>query len=217
MYFHHIEDQGLDIYWTSLESQADALYQEAELTPGEMDFIENIASDSRKIEWLQIRALLNHVFGQKVILHYTPEGKPFLKDFPGIELSVSHSKTIAAIALSKYFEVGIDVETIHPKMLKIADKFIHPTEQVQMDSLSTVMDKLFFLTIIWTAKEALFKIIGKDVEFKKDVRVREFELQKEGTAVVEFFKDDIKRKFLANFRTVETTSVLLWIKEKKVD
>ncbi len=215
MFYHRTEDQGIEIFWTSLEAQDDALYEKAELSPEESNLIRNFSSDLRKIEWLQVRALLNEIFKQKVVLLYRKNGQPYLQDYPNLEISISHSKTIVAIAISKGFQVGVDVELIHPRLMKVADRFLNPTELVVFNSLSTIIDKIQFLTIVWSAKEALFKILGSEVDYKKDIRVREFPIKQEGTTIVESFRNDVHRKFLATYRTVETTSILLWMKEKK--
>ncbi len=215
MFYHKIEDQGIEIFWTSLEAQDDALYEQANLSSEESKLLDNFSSDLRKIEWLQVRALLNEIFKQKVELAYTKNGQPFLQNFPEFEISISHSKTIVAVALSKGFQIGVDVELIHPRLMKVSDRFLNPSELVLFNALPTIIDKILFLTIAWSAKEALFKIIGSDVDYKKEIRIREFSLEQDGTTIVEYFKDDIYRRFLATYRTIETTSILLWMKEKK--
>ncbi len=215
MFYHRIEDQGIEIFWTSLEAQDDALYEQANLSPEESRLLNGFSSDLRKIEWLQVRALLNEIFKQKIEIAYKKNGQPYLRNHPESEISISHSKTIVTVALSKGFQIGVDVEIIHPRILKIADRFLNPTEFVSFNSLITIIEKIQFLTIVWTAKESLYKIIGEDVDYKKEIRVKEFSLEQDGTAIVEFFKNDVRRRFLATYRTIETTSILLWMKEKK--
>jgi len=215
LFYHRIEDQGIEIFWTSLEAQDDALYEQANLSSEESKLLDSFSSDLRKIEWLQVRALLNEIFKQKVEIAYRENGQPYLRNRPEFEISISHSKTIVAVALSQGFQIGVDIELIHPRLLKIADRFLNPTEYISFNALTTIIEKIQFLTIVWTAKEALYKIIGTDVDYKKDIRVKEFSLEQDGTTIVEFFKDDIRRRFLATYRTIETTSILLWMKEKK--
>ena len=215
MFYHRIEDQGIEIFWTSLESQDDALYEQANLSLEESKLLDSFSSDLRKIEWLQVRALLNEIFKQKIEIAYKSNGQPYLRNHPESEISISHSKTIVTVALSKGFQIGVDVELIHPRLLKIADRFLNPTEFVYFNSFTTIIEKIQFLTIVWSAKEALYKIIGTVVDYKNDIRVREFSLEQDGTTIVEFFKNDIRRRFLATYRTIETTSILLWMKEKK--
>lgn len=215
MFYHRIEDQGIEIFWTSLEAQDDALYKQATLTPKESKILETFSSDSRKIEWLQVRALLNEIFKEKIEIAYRENGQPYLYNHPEFEISISHSKTIVSIALSQGFQIGLDIELIHPRLIKIADRFLNPTEFVFFNTFTTIIEKIQFLTIVWTAKEALYKIIGSDIDYKKDIRVKEFSLEQDGTTVVEFFKNDIRRRFLATYRTIKTTSILLWMKEKK--
>ncbi len=215
MFYHKIEDQGIKIFWTSLESQDDALYEQANLSPEESTLLNSFSSDLRKIEWLQVRALLNEIFKQKVEIAYKSNGQPYLRNHPELEISISHSRTTVAVAISQEFQIGIDVELIHPRLLKIADRFLNPAEFVYMNNLTTAIEQIQFLTIVWSAKEALYKIVGTDVDYKKDVRVKEFLLDEDGTAIVEFFKNDTRRHFLATYRTIETISILLWMKERK--
>ena len=216
MFYHRIEDQGIEVFWAALESQDDALYENANLSPEESKLFESFSSDLRKVEWLQVRALLNAVFKQKVEIAYRKNGQPYLPNYPNSEISISHSRTIVAVALSTGFQVGVDVEQIHPRLMKVSHRFLNSKEQVLYNSFSTVIEKLQFLTIVWSAKEALYKIIGSDVDYKKAVCVQSFLPKQEGTAIVEYFKGDIHRRFLSTFKTVEATSILLWMKEKKL-
>ncbi len=217
MFYHRIEDHGVEIFWADIESQDVALYEKANLSPEESKWFESFSSDLRKIEWLQVRALLNEIFNQKVKIIYLKNGQPYLPDYPNYEISISHSKTIVAVALSTGFKVGVDVEQIHPRLIKVAERFLNATEQVLYNSLSTLIEKLQFLTIVWSAKESLFKIIGSEVDYKKDICVQSFSPKQDGTAIVEYFKDDMHRRFLATYKTIESTSILLWMKEKKLE
>lgn len=92
---------------------------------------------------------------------------------------------------------------------------MNPIEIIALNNFTTIIEKIQFLSIVWTAKEALYKIIGNNIDYQKNIRIKEFSLEQDGTIIVDFFKNDIHRSFLATYRTIRATSILLWIKERK--
>ena len=91
-------------------------------------------------------------------LSYEESGRPFL-DSIDADISISHSKTLVAIAISdkKSSRVGVDVEekTFSPEeMKKIARRFFSTDEQ---RILSESQDESKTFLEIWTKKEALKK------------------------------------------------------------
>ena len=83
-------------------------------------------------------------------LFYTEDGKPHLKD--GKHISITHSYTFSAIAISDY-EIGIDVEKNREKIIRIGTKFV--ADEYDFMAEENVVE---FLTVVWGAKESLFKI-----------------------------------------------------------
>ena len=57
---------------------------------------------------------------------HTPEGKPYVVDFP-VKISLSHSGKFAAVALSEN-EVGVDIERTEPQQRRLAERFFHTEE-----------------------------------------------------------------------------------------
>ena len=88
-------------------------------------------------------------------LIYNKDGAPFLKN--GLKISISHSGLFVAVCLSKE-KMGIDLQTVNEKILKVVDKF---TNQIEKK-----------LTQLWTIKEAAYKYfsLGK-LSFKSDILV----------------------------------------------
>lgn len=82
-------------------------------------------------------------------------GKPFLTDFPSVSISISHSADWIAFAISKYGEIGIDLEIENPKITKAAIHFLNIHEQTRFP-----LPNLRTLHLIWGAKEAIFKFLG---------------------------------------------------------
>jgi phosphopantetheinyl transferase len=101
-------------------------------------------------------------------------GKPFFKN-NAYQLSLSHSYPYVGALIDRSKSVGIDVEQIKPKLLKIAPRVLHPTE------LEDAGDNEIKHCIYWCAKEALIKIYGKkDLVFAENLLIKPFTLQNQG-------------------------------------
>lgn len=118
----------------------------------------------RRWEWLATAILLDAA-GIHQDLCYAPSGKPFLPDGP--HLSLSHGEGLAALLLSDR-PCGVDVQKPDEKLFRIRHKFCHPEELAEA---MTHPDPLAFLTLLWTAKEAVFKVFGENVHFARDIRM----------------------------------------------
>ena len=91
---------------------------------------------------------------QQSDLDYTENGRPFFTTL-NADISISHSKTHAAVAISnsRSINVGIDVEDA--ESVKISPRFL--TENEKKDAIN---EQKFIE--IWTKKEALFKFLKND-------------------------------------------------------
>jgi 4'-phosphopantetheinyl transferase len=120
-------------------------------------------------------------------------GKPFFRNNP-YHLSLSHSYPYVGALIDKNKSVGIDVEQIKSKLLKIAPRVLHPTE------LKDAGDNEIKHCIYWCAKEALIKIYGKkDLVFAENLIIKPFTLQNQG---------NISGRIIVN--SVETTIPLYY-------
>lgn len=149
---HYIGDIGvylLDINTITDEDFSLALPQEL-ITKVQRTF----KSSKRQKEWLGVRLLLKHVIGSNVKIAYKSSGAPFLIN-SNKHISISHSGTLVAIALSNE-NVGIDLQIISDKPLKIKSRFLSKAEiQMmggQLDALTAVK--------LWCAKEAVYKFLS---------------------------------------------------------
>ena len=100
--------------------------------------------------FLSVRHLLKAMHYTDDDLFYTEDGKPHLKD--GKRISISHSFNFSTIIVSNQV-VGIDIEKNREKIIRIADKFIGKENDFLSDK-----NLVKQLTVIWGAKESLFKI-----------------------------------------------------------
>lgn len=81
------------------------------------------------------------------------EGRP-------LRFNLSHSAGMAACAVTRIGEVGVDVETIHHRdFLKIARRFFAPEEVAQLEPLPADRQTEVFFRF-WTLKEAYIKARG---------------------------------------------------------
>ena len=115
-----------------------------------------------------LRVLLGDQLGEspeRLRLQTNSFGKPSLADdHPGLSLwfNVTHSHTVALLAISRQGEVGVDVEPLRPMpdALKLAERFFCPAEHQMLKGLEEAFQSEAFLRM-WTAKEAFVKAIGE--------------------------------------------------------
>lgn len=153
-----------------------------ELASGFEDFslfavdFEKINSDKRKLEFLGTRWLLKILLEKETNVQYTADGKPYLNN-ESYHISLSHSGKWMAVIIHPTKHVGIDIECPTDKIQKVYKRFLSETEQVELSNGKDIKQ----LQIAWSAKEALYKIIGKEaVDFANQLRLLPFEVQKEG-------------------------------------
>lgn len=160
--FHEIDFQHSKIYLLEfLDSFNPENYLE-HLSEIEKKRFFAFSNDKRKKEFVATRILKHHVFPEQKI-EYHLHGAPFILDSDHI--SISHAQNLVGIATNSDFQVGFDIEEIHPKVLKIYSKFLNEKEQKIFD-LNDVEE----LISCWSYKETLYKLAGrKEIDFKKDL------------------------------------------------
>ena len=97
---------------------------------------------------------------------YNNNGKPSLNS--KYNISISHSHQIAAIAISDNSKIGLDVQLYENKIFNIQDKFLNPTEKLNIGKNPS----LKILTMIWTSKESIYKAVGlKGISFSDNIKI----------------------------------------------
>ncbi|OXA79995.1 Phosphopantetheinyl transferase [Flavobacterium aquidurense] len=138
--------------------------------------------------FLSVRMLIQEMGFTDKDLHYDEFGKPYFDCHNHI--SITHSYHFAAIIIS-HETVGIDMELQREKIRKIADKFVDTEFEYLNPNVSEEYIKK--LTVIWGAKEAIFKIRNeKGISFKDHIRVGDFSLDKKQTQASLHFDNLIK-------------------------
>ena len=139
-----------------IEESTEELKNGISLTEKNTARLDGMKSDIHQKGFLSIRHLLKEVVLTDADLDYDAYGKPHLD--AGRYISISHSFTFTAIIFSDNLPVGIDVEKQREKILKIAHKFTPFEEYKTIANVDALISKL---TIVWGAKESLYKIYGK--------------------------------------------------------
>jgi len=162
--------------------------------------LKNMKSETHKKGFLSVRFLLKELGYTDNDLFYTNDGKPHLKD--GKRISITHSFDFSAIIVSDNV-VGIDIEKNRDKIVKIAKKFIG-NEQEFLDSNRLIEH----LTIIWGAKESLYKIHPNGgLLFKKHLPIEPFKI-KDNKAIGWIKKDDFYEKYHIYFKKIKDYSLV---------
>lgn len=113
--------------------------------------------------FLAVRKILKNE-NPELLIKYDLNGKPHLNIQKGI--SISHSNEIVAVGISNEKDFGIDIQYKTNKILKIKHKFLSEMDNVSM----TNKYDLESLTMLWTAKESIYKALGvKGISFSKNI------------------------------------------------
>lgn len=127
-------------------------------------------SELHRRAFLSIRHLMAEAGYVDHDMFYDDFGKPHLHD--GNHISITHSRNFTGIILSKTDEVGIDIEMQRDKILRIAHKFTPLEEYRTLANTEAIIRKL---TIVWGAKESLYKIYAEQgLSFLRHIDVMDF-------------------------------------------
>jgi len=149
---------------------------------------------------------LQHLAG-RYLLEFLEEGFPFhlieiadskkpLLLNSEFHFSVSHCGDYAAAIISKNKLVGIDVELITPKIEQVKNKFLSKNE------LSILPEEsINYLTLFWSAKEAMFKWHGNGkVDFKKNMVIEKLAYENEEGFINAHFDKEVKTELKIEFK-----------------
>lgn len=160
------------VYIWKVEEEEHLLEENIVLTDNSQKRIDSMKSAIHRRAFLSIRHLLLKAGYQDQDVYYDTFGKPHLKD--KTHISITHSNEFTGIVVSTNTEVGIDIEKQRNKILRIAHKFTPIEEYRTLANTDALIQKL---TIVWGAKEALYKIYGKKgLRFLEHIYISDFEL-----------------------------------------
>jgi len=189
-----VNEQTKVLIWKIEESLAE-LSNEILLTPSNQQRVAGMKSELHQRGFLSVRHLLAEVGYTDQDLFYDSYGKPHLND--GTFISITHSFTFSAIIVSTTLDVGIDVEKQREKIVRIAHKFTPIEEYKTLANHDAMVRKL---TIVWGAKESIYKIHKSEgIAFLDHIYIEDFHFDAEETSGTVRFNNETSHYELSFF------------------
>lgn len=163
--------------------------------------------EKRELEKSGIQHLLKLLFVQKpVTLAYTATNKPYLEG-ENLHISISHSHDKLVILVNKNESTGVDIELLREKVKNIQHKFLNNEELVFADNDPEK------LTVLWAAKEAIYKAYGlKEVDFIDNLFIEPF-ADNESNFMGRIDLPGFSRKYLMNRQKIGEYILVLILNE----
>ena len=191
----HINENTTAYFWHITEDVT-SLFRAVSLRDTSLFRLEGMKSEEHQKGFLAVRMLLQHLGYTDYDLTYDEAGKPHLSD--GKHISISHSHEFSCICISNKL-MGIDLEKLKEKTLKIAPRFM---EVKHLENLST-LEQIEKSTVIWGVKESIFKIKNeKGISFPEHIFEDEFDL-KDGKCTAKLHFNNQIENFYIQFYNLE--------------
>lgn len=192
-----------------VEETEDDLTEGIQLSDHCQSRYDGMKSELHRRAFLSIRHLMALYGYEDKDLYYNEFGKPHLMD--GNFISITHSHHFTAIIVSKTEEVGIDIEKNREKILRIAHKFTPFEEYRTLANTAAIIRKL---TIVWGAKESLYKIYGQQgISFLHHIHVADFNFAQNKTSAEIIYQGDVSN-YEVHFLEFEGFTLVYGIRQK---
>ncbi len=169
--------------WRVTESESD-LSRGISLNPHCRERYNSMRSELHRRAFLSIRHLMATEGYTDADLYYDEYGKPHLRD--GMHISITHSFDFTGIVLSDQREVGIDIEKQRDKILRVAHRFTPLREYRSLANDDALIRKL---SIVWCAKESLFKVMAiRGLNFLNHICIDDFSMDSGATTGQVFYE-----------------------------
>ncbi len=167
----------LKLFWTDIDTLSDLML------PVQV----SLRTDQAK------NKLIQYLYQQPFAIKKDDFGKPYIDEIDE-HISISHTKNACAILFTRESNPGLDIELERPQLAKITSKYLSSVELEKHDATN-----LKILTILWAAKEAMFKwhSIG-EVDFKKHLYVKHIDFEN-NQIQAQFLKQDYESDILLQF------------------
>ena len=140
------------------------------LTNYELEILAKRKNSKKVLEFLCSRLLLRLCKLDPNDLSYNEFGAPILKS--GKFVSISHCKNYVTLLLSNQ-SCGVDIETKRKQILNIKHKFLNQTD---LNNIS--MENISDITLIWTLKEAIYKLCQyPGINFKDQIFISTIDIK----------------------------------------
>lgn len=135
----------------------------------------NVTHVHKRVQHLAGRFLLQYLYPDfpMDIIQIADTNRPYLSN-EAYHFSISHCGDYAAAIVGTKGRVGIDIEIPRNKIMQIEHKFVSASEKELLNPVTAEQ-----LTMIWSAKEAVFKWYTRgSVDFKHDIHIEKFDEDK---------------------------------------
>ncbi|WP_139957498.1 4'-phosphopantetheinyl transferase family protein [Flavicella sediminum] len=188
-----VDENTKVLVWKITESLQEL--QSIYLTETSQQRVHSMRSEMHQKGFVSVRHLLKEFGYTDADLFYTEDGKPHLKD--GKHISITHSFNYSAVIISHQC-VGIDIEKNRDKILRIAHKFVDKENSYLKEE-----NKIEQLTVLWGAKESLYKIHPDGgLLFSQHLPIDAFTLHDDKTTGW-ILKGDLKENYHIHFLSIE--------------
>lgn len=110
-------------------------------------------------------------------------------------ISITHTSNYACILTGSSKMGGLDIEKIDSRIYRVASKFVSSQEE----KLLHTNDNNLILTLIWSAKESIYKYWGKkSLDFKKNMVIHNIDIPNQ-SIVASFIHDEVEMELNLQF------------------
>jgi 4'-phosphopantetheinyl transferase len=162
------------------------------LSEDEVERADRLVMERDRIHFVAARGRLRGLLAeycstrpQDLTFAYSEHGKPSLRSAP--KFNLSHSNALAALAVTKDHDVGLDVEAMRTIKENLARDNFSPNEQRELATLSA-HDRMAGFFRCWTRKEAVIKATGEG--FARDLMSFDVSLSREDPRLLRLDGDD---------------------------
>ncbi len=176
--------------WQITES-IESLIEMKAVPQKDISLLNTFSHEKRKKEWLITRILVENLTSDKNIeITYDKQNKPYLTNSIK-HISISHSHSLLTVIISED-ETGIDIELIKPNIEKIKERFLSGAELISLKQEK----QREILTLLWCAKECLYKYYGKKkLTFKEHLITEPFDYLECGSISAWIRHPTLEKKF----------------------
>jgi 4'-phosphopantetheinyl transferase len=169
-----------------------------QLSAEEVECVKEIRHDLRRRQWLACRIITCDLTGDwNAEVRYTPKGAPVLAD-GSFNISFSHTGAFAAVIVSAENRVGIDIELLRDRVLRVAGRFLTPDELARTNEPYR-LEKTY---VHWSAKEALYKLYGgtlPDLQYGFVLEPFDYLCSGYGSVTASVTEDNVRRMHYLNY------------------
>jgi phosphopantetheinyl transferase (holo-ACP synthase) len=152
--------------------------------------------------------LIEHLYQQPFAIKKDTFGKPYIDEIDE-HISISHTTDACSMVFTREPYPGIDIELMRPQLFKIMPKFLSELEREKHDMLD-----LKTLTILWSAKEAIFKWHGiGEVDFKAHILIKHIDFEN-SRILAEFNKVGYQKELELKFMEYKQ-HIVTYVKNKE--